>query len=363
MQFNSIKGFNFGDLTTRLPIIQGGMGVGISLSGLAAAVANEGGIGVIATAGIGMLEPDSSANFLAANIRALKKELRKARESTKGILGVNIMVALSNFADMARTSIEEGVDIIFSGAGLPLNLPQYLGESKKTKLVPIVSSARAAGIIFKRWIEKYNYFPDAVVVEGPLAGGHLGFKKDQLIDPEYSLENLIPQVITEANIFEKKYHRSIPVIAAGGVYTGADINKFLQLGASGVQMATRFIATDECDATIEFKKTFLDLKQEDLVIIKSPVGLLGRAIKNKFITDVALGKKKPYRCPYHCIITCDYKNSPYCIALALINACRGKLKQGFAFSGANGYRTTEIVSVKKLVDSLLQEYALANGSI
>jgi nitronate monooxygenase len=363
MQFNPIKGFSIGDLTTKLPIIQGGMGIGISLSGLASAVANEGGIGVIATAGIGILEPDSATNFLAANIRALKKELRKARESTKGILGVNIMVALSNFADMARTSIEEGVDVIFSGAGLPLNLPQFLGENKKTKLVPIVSSARAAGIIFKKWIERYNYIPDAVVVEGPLAGGHLGFKKDQIIDPEYSLENLIPQVIAEVNIFEKKYRKPIPVIAAGGVYTGADIHRFLQLGASGVQMATRFITTDECDASIEFKKTFLDLKQEDLVIIKSPVGLLGRAIKNKFITDVDLGKKKPFRCPYHCITTCDYKNSPYCIALALINACRGKLNHGFAFSGANAYRSTEIVSVKNLFDTLLNEYAQTNGSI
>ena len=357
VQFNTIKGFNIGDLTTKLPIIQGGMGVGVSLSGLASAVANEGGIGVIATAGIGMLEPDFTGDFLAANIRALKKEIKKARELTTGILGVNIMVALSNFADMARTAIEEGADVIFSGAGLPLNLPQFLAGNKKTKLVPIVSSARAAGIIFKKWIEKYNYIPDAVIVEGPLAGGHLGFKAEQIIDPDFSLENLIPQVVTEVSIFEEKYQRSIPVIAAGGIYTGADINKFMQLGASGVQMATRFITTDECDAAFEFKKTFLDLKQEDLVIIKSPVGLLGRAIKNQFITDVATGKKKPFQCPYHCITSCDYQHSPYCIALALINACRGKLKHGFVFSGANGYRTTEIVSVKTLINSLLDEYA------
>lgn len=362
MQLNTIKGFNIGDLTTKLPIIQGGMGVGVSLSGLASAVTNEGGIGVIATAGIGMLEPDFSGDFLAANIRALKKEIKKARELTQGILGVNIMTALSNFADMARTAIEEGADIIFSGAGLPLNLPQFLAGTKKTKLIPIVSSARAAGIIFKKWTEKYNYVPDAVVVEGPLAGGHLGFKADQINSPEYSLENLIPQVITTVTMFEEKYQRSIPVIAAGGIYTGADINKFIQLGAAGVQMATRFVATHECDAAIEFKRTFLGLKQEDLVIIKSPVGLLGRAINNQFITDVVTGKKKPFRCPYHCIITCDYQHSPYCIALALINACRGKLKQGFVFSGANGYRTTEIVSVKDLINSLLTEYAQANGS-
>ena len=361
MQFNAINGFKFGDLTVKLPLIQGGMGVGVSLSGLASAVANEGGIGVIATAGIGMLEPDFAENFLAANIRALKKEIKKAREATQGILGVNIMVALSNFADMARTAIEEGVDVIFSGAGLPLNLPQFLAGSKRTKLVPIVSSARAAGIIFKRWIEKYSYVPDGFIVEGPLAGGHLGFKAEQIASPDYALENLIPQVITEVKIFAEKYQRSIPVIAAGGIHTGADIHKFLQLGAAGVQMATRFITTDECDAAFEFKRTFLGLKQADLVIIKSPVGLLGRAVKNKFITDVALGKKQPFRCPYHCIITCDYKNSPYCIAQALINACRGKLKHGFVFSGANGYRSTGIVSVKTLIHSLFAEYTQAAG--
>jgi nitronate monooxygenase len=359
MQFNAIKALKIGGLTPKLPLIQGGMGVGVSLSGLAAAVANQGGIGVIATAGIGMLEPDFAGDFLAANIRALKQEIKKARKMTQGIIGVNIMVALSNFADMARTAIEEGVDVIFSGAGLPLNLPQFLAGSRKTKLVPIVSSAWAAGIIFKKWIGKYSYVPDAVVVEGPLAGGHLGFKAEQITSQEYALENLIPQVIAEVSGFEKQYQKSIPVIAAGGIYTGADIHKFMRLGAAGVQMATRFITTDECDAAVEFKETFLDLKREDLVIIKSPLGLLGRAIKNKFITDVAQGKKQPFRCPYHCITTCDYQKSPYCIALALINACRGKLKQGFVFFGANGYRNTEIVSVKNLIAALLDEYVHA----
>ena len=356
-QLNFLKSLNIGDSSPKLPLIQGGMGVGISLSGLAAAVANEGGIGVIATAGIGMTEPDFNTDFLGANIRALRKELRKARELTKGVLGVNIMTALSNFSDMARTSIEEGVDIIFSGAGLPLNLPQFLGKNSKTKLVPIVSSARAAGIIFKKWIEKYNYLPDAVVVEGPLAGGHLGFKREQIADPDYSLEKLIPQVVTEVNRYEEKHRRAIPVIAAGGVYSGADINRFMQLGATGVQMATRFITTDECDASLQFKETFLGIKQEDLVIIKSPVGLLGRAIHNKFIADVAMGKKKPFRCPFHCITTCDYQNSPYCIALALFNAYKGRLKHGFAFSGANAYRATEITSVRKLIGSLFTEAA------
>lgn len=356
MNIKNLGNLKIGDLAAKLPIIQGGMGVGISLSGLASAVANEGGIGVISTAAIGMLEPDFLANYLEANTRALKKEIRKARELTKGILGVNIMVALTNFADMVKTAIKEGIDIIFSGAGLPLNLPHFIKGTKKTKLVPIVSSGRAASIIFRRWLKKYNYLPDAIVVEGPMAGGHLGFKEEHINDPEYSLEKLIPEVIKEVGLFEEKYKKPIPVIAAGGIYTGEDIYKFLQLGASGVKMSTRFVTTYECDASIKFKKAYINSKEEDIVIIKSPVGMPGRVIRNKFIDDVNKGEKKPFKCPYHCIITCDFKNCPYCIALALTNAKMGNLEEGFAFAGENAYRTKEIISVKELINSLLEEY-------
>ena len=360
MNTNNLKELKIGDLTAKLPIIQGGMGIGISLSGLASAVANEGGVGVIATAGIGMLEPDFSTNWLEANIRALKKEIKKARELTKGILGVNIMVALSNYADMVRTAIEEEIDIIFSGAGLPLNLPQFLKGSTKTKLAPIISSGRAASIICKKWSEKYNYLPDAIVVEGPRAGGHLGFKQEQINNPEYSLEKLIPEVIKAVKPFEERYKKPIPVIAAGGIYTGEDIYNFLKLGAAGVQMATRFVTTYECDASIKFKQTYIDSSKEDIVIIKSPVGMPGRAIKNKFIDDANKGEKKPFKCPYHCIITCDYKNSPYCIALALLNARKGNLEHGFAFAGENAYRAKGIISVKELIESLIKEYKNAS---
>ncbi len=360
MDLDGLKNLKIGDLTIRLPIIQGGMGIGISLSGLASAVANEGGVGVIATAGIGMNEPDYAKNFLEANMRALRKEIRKARELTKGVLGVNIMVALTNFADLVRTAIEERIDIIFSGAGLPLNLPQFLSDAVKTKLVPIVSSARAAAIIAKKWSEKYHYLPDALVVEGPKAGGHLGFKAEDLIDPEYSLEKLVPAVIQAVKPFEEQHHKSIPVIAGGGVYTGADIRKFLQLGASGVQMATRFVTTYECDASIEFKQTYLAAKKEDIVIIKSPVGMPGRAIRNTFLEEVSEGKRKPFVCPYHCLKTCDYKNTPYCISFALANAKKGNLSHGFAFAGENAYRADRIVSVKEVMDSLKEEYKNAS---
>jgi len=353
------------ELEAKIPIIQGGMGVGVSLSGLASAVANEGGIGVIATAGIGMLEPDFSTNFREANKRALRKEIRKAREMKAGIIGVNIMMALTDFDELVQIAIDEGVDLVFVGAGLPLKNPETmpLDRLRKvySKVVPIVSSARAAKIIFQYWARNYNHVPDAVVVEGPLAGGHLGFKKEQINDPDYRLEKILPEVISAIKTFEQQFNKSIPVVAAGGIYTGADINKFIQLGAQGVQMATRFVATHECDASIEFKNAYVKCKEEDLVIIDSPVGLPGRAIRNKFLNDISAGMKKPFKCPWKCLKTCDFRKVPYCIALALTNAKKGKLEDGFAFAGSNAFRVDKIVPVKELIMTLLVEYEKATS--
>ncbi|HZJ83187.1 MAG TPA: nitronate monooxygenase family protein [Clostridia bacterium] len=350
------KGLYIGKLRTKLPIIQGGMGVGVSLSGLASAVANAGGVGVISAAGVGMFEKDSARDFLGANLRALRDEIKKAKANTKGVLGVNIMVAMSTFADMVKVSIEEKIDIIFAGAGLPLNLPSFISEGMETKLVPIVSSARAAGIIAKRWYAKYKYVPDAVVIEGPRAGGHLGFSYEQLDDPNYRLENIMEQVIDELKRVEDKAGRAIPVIAGGGIYTGEDIYNIMELGAAGVQMGTRFVTTHECDAFQDFKQVYLDAKEGDIGIIKSPVGMPGRAVVNSFIEDVDKGIRKPYKCPYHCIVTCDVESSPYCIALALMNAKVGKLKHGFAFAGENAYRAESIISVEGLMNTLTEEY-------
>jgi nitronate monooxygenase len=265
------------------------------------------------------------------------------------------MVALSNFDLLARAAIEEGIDIIFAGAGLPMSLPQHLKANSKTKLVPIVSSARAVGLICKRWLHRYDYLPDAIVVEGPQAGGHLGFKIEQIEDPEFALDKLLTAVLEEVLPISQHYGKPIPVIVGGGVYTGSDIMKYLRMGASGVQMGTRFVATDECDADAAFKQAYLEATVEELVIIKSPVGMPARAIRNKYLDDVESGKKHPYKCPYHCIITCDYKNSPYCIAHALISAQQGYMHNGFAFAGANAHRVNEIVPVKKLVESLVEE--------
>ncbi len=352
-----------GDLEARLPIIQGGMGVAVSLSGLASAVANEGGIGIISSASIGMLIPSFSKDFRAANKTALREEIRKARKKTEGIIGVNIMVALSDYEDHLTVAIEEKADLIISGAGLPLHMPACVikdkKESNRTKFLPIVSSAKAAGLIFRYWAGHYGVIPDAVVVEGPKAGGHLGYKKLQIENTDFSLEKIIPAVVEAVKPFEEQFGKDIPVIAAGGVYSGADMYRIMKLGARGVQIATRLVPTYECDAAQEFKEAYVNSKQEDLVLIDSPVGLPGRAINNKFLKDVSDGKRHPVNCPWKCLKTCDYKKAPYCISLALINAAKGKLKNGFVFAGSNAYKTEKIQSVKEVFREITIEYEMA----
>ncbi len=355
MSLLSMKPLAIGDRVARLPIVQGGMGVGISLSGLAAATANAGGIGVIAAAGIGLLDPEGLKDFVGANVRSLRREIRRARELSKGILGVNIMVALTDFAELVKAAVEEGIDVIFSGAGLPVNLPSFV-KGTKTRIVPIVSSARAAVLLAKRWLDKYDYLVDGIVVEGPKAGGHLGYKVSELEDPAFALEKIVPEVVEAMKPFEENSGRAIPVIAGGGIWSGADIRKFLDLGAAGVQMATRFVATEECDAAEAFKDAYVQAEEKDLKIIKSPVGMPGRALSNKFLDEVEAGERKPYTCPWHCIVTCDVEKAPYCISLALLNAQKGRLDRGFAFAGANAWRVTKILKVQELMDSLVAEY-------
>jgi NAD(P)H-dependent flavin oxidoreductase YrpB (nitropropane dioxygenase family) len=363
MSLDKVPRLRIGDLEASIPIVQGGMGVGISLSSLSSTVANEGGIGVIAATGIGMLETDFDKNFKEANKRALRREIRRAKELTKGIIGVNILVASSDYYDLLQTAVDEGADLVFLGAGLPLRIPTVLssdGSRKVTaRIVPIVSSARAARVIFQYWERHYNHVPDAVVVEGPLAGGHLGFKKEQITNPDYVLEKILPEVITVTKRYEQYFSKSIPVIAAGGVYTGADIHRFLQLGAQAVQMATRFVATHECDASPEFKEAYIRCKKEDLVIIDSPVGLPGRAIQNGFLEEISSGARIPFTCPWKCLKTCDARTAPYCIGFALTNAKRGDLERGIAFAGANTYRVDTIISVRELIEALLTEYEIA----
>ena len=328
-------------------IVQGGMGIRISLSGLASAVANCGGVGVISATGIGAFESDFRTNPIQATIRALEKEILSARERSSGIIGVNVMCVLSNFSEIVHTAISKRIDVIFAGAGLPLDLPKYLTNNTSTALVPIISSAKAASIIIRRWMKRFNRKPDALVLEGPMAGGHLGFKTKDINDASFSLERLLNEVLKVTK------DMNIPVIAGGGVHSGDDLRRLIGLGASAVQLGSRFVATEECDASKSFKQSYTNCSKDDLRIIESPVGLPGRAITNCFLDDVENGLKKPYTCPYHCIKTCKYKNSPYCIADALLNAQVGDLDNGFAFAGGNAYKIKEISTVKKVINELV----------
>lgn len=356
-----MKSFFIGNIEIKTPIIQGGMGVGISLSGLASAVANEGGVGVISCAGLGLLYPQGHGSYTEKCIEGLKKEIQKARQKTKGVIGVNVMVALSNYADMVRTAIAEKIDVVFSGAGLPLDLPSFLTKESTTKLVPIVSSSRAAKIICDKWQKNYNYLPDAIVVEGPKAGGHLGFKKEQIQDQDYALEVLIPEVVAIASSYKEK--KDIPVIAAGGISTGGDIARFMALGASGVQLGSIFVTTRECDASDTFKEVYIHSRPEDILIIESPVGMPGRAINGEFIHNVSEGLERPKLCSYHCIKTCDYTKSPYCIIKALYNAAKGNMKKGYAFAGSNAFLAEKISSVKEVMTKLEDEFILATHKL
>ena len=349
-----MKGLKIGDLVSKYPIMQGGMGVGVSMHKLAGNVAKEGGIGIISTADIGYQEPEFDKNPMEANIKAIKSEIEKARKiAPKGIIGVNIMVALSNYAEIVKECVKNKIDLIVSGAGLPKDLPSFI-KGTKTKIAPIVSSGRAAKLISKMWMSKYNYAPDMIVVEGPEAGGHLGFKPEELVEENKpKLEDITKDVLNEVKEIEKESGKDIPVVVAGGVFDGKDIAKYLNLGASGVQIASRFVATEECDASQEFKEAYVNAKKEDVKIIKSPVGMPGRAIRNEFIKRVEENKEKIARC-YNCIKTCNPAQTPYCITKALINAVKGNVNDGLIFCGSNVDRINKIVKVRDLMQELVQ---------
>jgi len=351
MTIKDIPTLKIGNLEINPPIIQGGMGVRVSRAGLAAAVANEGCAGVIASVGLGDYENNPASKFVEVNNDALRAEIALARSLSKGIIGCNVMVVLSNYEDMLQVCAEENVDMVISGSGLPLDLPKFF-VGKQTKLIPIVSSARALNIICRKWKQNYDRMPDAVIVEGPMAGGHMGYSFADVVENKtLTLEEIIKEVVEFANALETP----IPVIAAGGVFDGADIVKFLKLGASGVQMATRFVCTDECDVDIKFKQSYLDAKEGDITIINSPVGLPGRVLKSEFVDRVKRGETVPFKCRFRCLRSCDPKTVPYCIAKVLGDASKGNMENAFVFAGSNAWRCNEIVPVKTLVDTLKKE--------
>jgi len=348
-----MKPLVIGDLIAKIPIIQGGMGVGVSRSKLSAAVAREGGIGIISTAQIGFDEPDFNKHQIDSNIFAVKKHIKLAKENAEGgIIGVNIMVATKQYERYVKAACEAEADVIISGAGLPITLPELV-RGFKTKIAPIVSSIRAISVILKMWDRKYQRTADFIVIEGPRAGGHLGFSKEQLDhieDMDYDSE--IKGIIEYKKEFEEKYQVNIPVVVAGGIFDQEDIKHVMELGADGVQIATRFVVTEECDASEEYKKAYLDSKKEDIKIVISPVGMPGRALNNPFLKKVEAGKLAITRCS-NCLEHCNPKVAPYCITKALVDAVEGNIVDGLIFCGDNVHRLKEMTTVKAIFKELV----------
>ena len=351
MKFDSLK---IGNLTAEIPIIQGGMGIGVSSSKLASAVANEGGIGIISTAQLGYNEPDFEKKPLEANLRALKKHIALAKsKAPNGIIGINAMVPTNNYEEHIKTALDAGTDLIISGAGLPTMLPKIV-KGYDVKIAPIVSSLKSAKVILKLWDKHDNVAPDLIVIEGPKAGGHLGFKLSELNDEHFDFDKTVTDIINETKKYEEKYDKKIPVVVGGGVFDGNDIAHYLKLGASGVQMATRFVVTEECDASQEFKNAYINCTKDSIQIVKSPVGMPGRAIRNNFVKQSSLERQKVTHC-YNCLTPCNPADTPYCISKALINAVNGNIDEGLIFCGENAYRLKGMTTVKDLMNELVTE--------
>lgn len=347
-----------GNRELALPLIQGGMGVGVSMGGLAGAVAAEGAIGTLSTADAGWNEPDFAAHPQQANLRALRREVQRAKRlaAGAGLVAVNAMVATRQYADSVRTALEAGADAIVSGAGLPLELPA-LAEGFEALLAPIVSGPRAAQLICRTWAKRYGRVPDFVVLEGCQAGGHLGFEEADLLSGRCApLSRLIPEVLAALHPFEEKFGRAIPLFCAGGVATGAEMARCTRLGAAGAQLATRFIATEECDAGQGYKDVLLAARPEDLRIIHSPVGMPGRAVNSPLVQRLAAGMRQP---PAHCsgcIKSCRPAETPFCITHALIEAVKGNWEEGLFFSGSRVDLVDRMRTVPDLIDELMKEW-------
>ena len=348
-----MKNLKIGEKLTRFPVIQGGMGIGVSLGRLAGSVAKEGGVGIISTAQIGYREPDFDKNPAEANLRAIASEMKKARSiSPEGIIGYNIMTAIREHAEHVKAAVKAGADIIISGAGLPTELPA-LTEGSSTRIAPIVSTEKSAKVILKYWDRKYKRTADLVVIEGPLAGGHLGFRKEEV--EGFTQENYaeeVKKIIETVKYYAQKYGVHIPIVVAGGIYDNKDVKEMMHLGVDGVQVATRFVTTEECDADIRYKEAYIQASKEDIAIVKSPVGMPGRAILNPFIKRVMLGEKIEHSPCHRCLAKCDPVRIPYCITDGLIDAVKGNVERGLLFCGANAWKAQKIETVKEVMADL-----------
>jgi NAD(P)H-dependent flavin oxidoreductase YrpB (nitropropane dioxygenase family) len=349
-----IPELKIGANTAQVPVVQGGMGVRVSLSSLAAAVANAGGIGTLSSIGLGDFV-DSLTEYERISREALEYEIDQVKAKTSGPVAINFMGVLSNVNDLIVTAVRKGITLIVFGAGLPSSLPDLVPDPA-VSLVPIVSSARVAELIMRVWDKRFQRTVDAFILEGPLAGGHLGFSREQLARPqEFSLERILPGLLETVKAYEDKYGRKIPVIAGGGIYDGRDIARMLKLGASGVQMATRFVCTVECDVADAFKQAYLAAREEDIVIVDSPVGMPGRAIRNDFVKELEVRGKLPVQCPYRCLTACKADHANYCIAKVLLNSYLGDVKNGLIFCGQNAHRVDRIMTVRELFTELVGE--------
>ena len=340
------------------PIFQGGMGVGISLGGLAGAVAKAGGAGTISAAQIGFREEDFESNPMEANLRAMDKEMKKAREiSPDGIIGFNIMVAMRGYEDYVRQAVRIGADFIVSGAGLPMELVKLVKSEQADSslaLIPVVSTERAAKVILKGWSKKYDYIPDMLLVEGPKAGGHLGFSNQQLEEYKEDIYGEeVKKIILLCKEYEKEYQKKISVILAGGISKAEDVKKAFLLGAEAVQSASRFVTTYECDASERFKEAYLNAKKEDVILVKSPVGMMGRALSNHFTDEVMKGKQIKAKHCKGCLKSCHPNEAIYCISEALIRSVSGDVENGLVFCGANVHCSNHMESVESVIKSLL----------
>ena len=331
-----VKALKFGGLTAKRPIVQGGMGVGVSLSSLAGNVAKCGGIGTISGVHPGYREADFKENPFRANLRAIGNELEKAKEiANGGIIGFNFMTVMNHYEEYVKEAIAAGADFIVSGAGLPVNLAKYAAGTRAA-ILPIVSSARALKLIVKQW-QRADRLPDAVVVEGPLAGGHLGYPYGHLVDGTFdTLEDSLVDVVDYVRELEEKIGVIIPVIAGGGV-----------------QVGTKFVATEECDAAPAFKQAYLRSRKEDVQLIESPVGLAARAIRNSFLEKVEKQGRIPVQRCYQCMNHCKQAETKYCISQALIDAVQGR--EGLVFCGANAYEIEKLSTVEKVMQELCGE--------
>ena len=345
-----------GNIDAKVPLIQGGMGVGISLGRLAGAVAKEGGIGSISAAQIGFKEPDFDTNTKEANLRAIQKEYDKARAiAPDGIIGFNIMVAMRHYEEYVRAAIDAGADLILSGAGLPTDLPRIAGDSR-AKLAPIVSTDKSAKVILKYWGRKYKRMPDLLVIEGPKAGGHLGFTKEQLkAYDQAAYDAEVSDILDTVRSYEEEFQCRIPVALAGGIENKAQAEHAFSLGVDAIQAATRFVTTEECDAHIKYKEAYLNAKETDIVIVKSPVGMPGRAILNPFMEKVMAGERIPHSSCHGCLQKCNPSEIPYCITDALVHAARGEVDDALLFCGAYAYKADHLETVKEVIDSLMPE--------